>query len=1733
MVRRSPLVVVALAHVLFALALPAMASAQDNFTHAFGGRFGDLCELECQVGENGGSGAGQTDGAAGVAVREGELFVADRNNHRIVVRSASSGRFLRAFGKNVNAGTVGPPDVCTTACRAGESGGGAGQLALPEAVSVTNGKLYVVDDNPRVTVFDASSGAFLLAFGKAVDPGATNPDVCTSTCQPGTRGGAAGQFQDPAGIVGGGTLGSSPDDSATRVYVVDAANNRISRYTSSGAFLQAAGKDVGGDDVNSCSGFCQAGTASTSYYGLNNPTAIAITEYGDLYVSDAGNHRINWFQADLLARGPFGKNVNPAGGDTCGASCQPGSAGSGAGELAQPRGLSVVPAGGVLELYLTDEANHRVSVFNLRTQSHVRSYGKDVNPAGGDVCTSSCGAGSQGGGEGRLAAPIGLATIEYDRFGVNDLFVLSTGNRRVEVLGQASGVFKRAIGRNVGIESFDCTYATGCSAGTAGPAPSQLDGAQGIATEINGNSVYVADTNNGRVGVYTTSSGAFERAFGKGVNAVAGASNPDVCTRACANGTGAGAGALDHPKGIALGGGRVFVADSGNHRVSVFDQVSGAFVRAFGKGVNASDGSDVCVDSCQAGTAGGGPAQLSDPSGVTVAGTEVLVADTGNHRIAVFDADTGAFLRAYGKGVNAGDPASGVCATSSCQAGTPGTSAGALTSPVGIAHGDDVVYVTESTNRVSAFAVASGAFVRAFGRDVNPVDGADDPNVCTSSCRAGEAGGGDGQLSDPTGLAVFGAWGDVMVADTGNDRVMVFTSHGRFERAVGKNVNSAVGAADRDVCLDGCQAGAEGDAAGQFRNPRGIATSGGRIAVADTGNHRISDLRHDFGQPPAPTGLSTVPGSPAPTTTPKVRGTAPAGTTVVVYTKASCQGAPAASGTAAEFASGLTVTVAVASTTTFRAMVRDAAGNGTCGSPTTTTTYTQDSVPPDAPTNLAPVPGARGQAYRPTIKGTAEPGTTVKVYATAGCTGTPLATGTAEAFATGLTINQDVPFQSTTTYRATATDGVPYVSGCSTSTATYTHDVTPPNPPSNLSTDPASPGRTATPKVKGTAEAGSTVRIYAGFSCTGTVLGSGSAADFASGGIEISAVANGATQLTVTATDQAGMISPCGFANITYTRDATPPAVPTSLSFIPSSSGKSRTPTIYGSQSESGSTVRVYDTADCTGTPVASVPGPNFGAGVPVAEVAAGSTTTYRATATDALGNASACSSSSATYTHVLPPAAPSALAMSPASPSADRTPEITGTADQGGSMVRVYDNGACSGSPVVSGTPSSFASPGLSVSVARASTTTYWATVETVGGTSACSSDSVTYTHAPGPPPSAPTDLTSSPLSPSSDASPEIKGTAAAGTTVKLYTSSTCSGVAVATGTAAAFASPGLTVAIPSGATRTFYATATNEEGDSSCSTSSAGYTHIAPAAPTGLTSTPESSSVDTNPRIQGTAPAGSTVYLYEDAGCLGTEVVNGTAANFASPGLAVSVPTGTTRTFYAQARDAQGSRSACSSGSVTYTATTPPPAPQPPVAVTQSAQSVTTTTATLHGAVGPDGVSYGFEYGTSTAYGRSTPTVDGTAAGGKQASISGLTPGTTYYVRVFADKAGFPRANGDPVAFRTADLPAPVRTEPAPSGTQTVTPAAPPPVVTPPPPTQATVPAPGRTGTTSTPPRTTAKPACSGLAAKARATCLAKASYAKAMKACARKRGAQRSACRKAAAAKRKKALARARKL
>jgi hypothetical protein len=181
--------------------------------------------------------------------------------------------------------------------------------------------------------------------------------------------------------------------------------------------------------------------------------------------------------------------------------------------------------------------------------------------------------------------------------------------------------------------------------------------------------------------------------------------------------------------------------------------------------------------------ASGGKVPLDGPRGVAAdAHGNLYVADTLNHRIAVYDA-RGRFLRAWGSvGTGPGQFAANQ---------SPGD--------VAVASNGNV-YVADTWNQRIEEFTSMGRFLRQWG--------------------GGATGAGPGPFYGPRSLAVAPS-GRVYVADTGNKRILVYSPDGHYVTSFGS----------------------PGSGPGEFNEPSSVTVDGrGHLFVADFWNRRIQEL---------------------------------------------------------------------------------------------------------------------------------------------------------------------------------------------------------------------------------------------------------------------------------------------------------------------------------------------------------------------------------------------------------------------------------------------------------------------------------------------------------------------------------------------------------------------------------------------------------------------------------------------------------------------------------------------------------------------------------------------------------------------------------------------------------------------------------------------------------------------------------------------------------------------------
>ncbi len=177
------------------------------------------------------------------------------------------------------------------------------------------------------------------------------------------------------------------------------------------------------------------------------------------------------------------------------------------------------------------------------------------------------------------------------------------------------------------------------------------------------------------------------------------------------------------------------------------------------------------------GSLGCGAGQFNHPTGVaTDPQGNIYVSDTGNRRIQKFTT-SGEYMA--------------------------GWSGRELSAPIGLAVGNDRLYVVDASLAHVLVYTLDGVLIHAWGT--------------FGSC--------PGQFDNPYGIAV-GPDGCVYVADTGNHRIQKFGPDGAFMLAWGSS----------------------GSMDGQFQSPCGIAIDAcGLISISDTGNGQIQTFNPDGG----------------------------------------------------------------------------------------------------------------------------------------------------------------------------------------------------------------------------------------------------------------------------------------------------------------------------------------------------------------------------------------------------------------------------------------------------------------------------------------------------------------------------------------------------------------------------------------------------------------------------------------------------------------------------------------------------------------------------------------------------------------------------------------------------------------------------------------------------------------------------------------------------------------------
>jgi hypothetical protein len=293
----------------------------------------------------------------------------------------------------------------------------------------------------------------------------------------------------------------------------------------------------------------------------------------------------------------------------------------------------------------------------------------------------------------------------------------------------------------------------------------------------------------------------------------------------------------------------------------------------------------------------------------------------------------------------------------------------------------------------------------------------------------------------------------------------------------------------------------------------------------------------------------------------------------------------------------------------------------------------------------------------------------------------------------------------------------------------------------------------------------------------------------------------------------------------------------------------------------------------------------------------------------------------------VVPP--PVLEGTTPPSPSNVDLVLVFGTA-RPQSVVRIYASADCTGTALGQGAAVDgsgvFSVP---VAVQRNTTVVFRATATVGSGEPSACSDGLTFIQDSTPPQVTVTGTT--PGSPANQNAPEVVGRTEPGSRVRVFNTVLCTGSPIAEGAADSSGNFRVRISVPDNSSTSLYVSATDPAGNlSACTFPAVTYQEdsAAPAPPALLSTSPPSPSNLDLPVVLGSGEIGALVRIFSGAGCSGTALAQAQVQADGYFTVAVRVPPDATTTLSANAEDAAGNRSACSTGTLTYTEDSTPPA-------------------------------------------------------------------------------------------------------------------------------------------------------------------------------------------------------------
>ncbi len=605
------------------------------------------------------------------------------------------------------------------------------------------------------------------------------------------------RMYSPVGVAFTGAGGS------LKIYIADRDFNRVL------VFSQIVSDGQNAVNVLGQSSFYTS-AASLSQTSLASPTGIAIDAEANVYVADSGNNRIVIWNSPINTNG---QTANSVLGQTWFFS---NSAGTSSTAMNRPQGVSIGSNG---ELYVADSNNNRVLVWNTA----ISISGQAANLVLGQTSftTSSAGVSPT-----KLSLPSAIST--YGSY----TLIADTQNNRIVVYnstissnGQSASFVLGHLTDTDTVDFFGNTLNNPQSKGFNRPSDMAIDTVH--------KKLFVSDTNNNRVLVFNLD--ASNALIDRNADFVIGQQSFSVT--AVNQGGSVSSSSLNAPSGLFydIVSQRLYIADTGNNRVLIFNSdISG-------------DGQVANYVMGQSNFTSGGPALtrsgLASPEGVTVNSSTggVAIADRDNNRVLIWTTMP----------TNNGKTADYVLGQTNFVSARIGTSSTTLHTPKGVSYDSNTgyLYVADTDNNrvlswTSSITANSQAANRALGQ----------PNMSSGSVLAVSAS----SLNQPSRVSIGSVNSVVYIADTGNNRVLVFNT---TILGNGQAANTVIG---QSAMVDATPVTSQG----------GLVTPGavtsdpvtGNVYVADTANNRVTI--YDGTTPAQPSGTVPIDGATTVSSTP-------------------------------------------------------------------------------------------------------------------------------------------------------------------------------------------------------------------------------------------------------------------------------------------------------------------------------------------------------------------------------------------------------------------------------------------------------------------------------------------------------------------------------------------------------------------------------------------------------------------------------------------------------------------------------------------------------------------------------------------------------------------------------------------------------------------------------------------------------------------------------------------------